>query len=108
MTKIIQHLNDSNFNDTIKGSAKPVLVDFWAEWCGPCHAIAPLLEELADEFVDELSVAKVNVDENPDLAAATGIRGIPALVIYRDGKPAARHAGTAKLGQLRSFISEAL
>jgi thioredoxin 1 len=78
---------DSNFEETVLGSSVPVLVDFWAPWCGPCRAIAPLIEQLADEYEGKAVVAKVNVDDNYEISAKYGIRSIPTLLIFKDGKP---------------------
>lgn len=78
---------DQNFDETVLGSDVPVLVDFWAPWCGPCRAIAPLIEQLADEYEGKASVAKVNVDDNMEISSRYGIRSIPTLLIFKDGKP---------------------
>lgn len=78
---------DQNFDETVLGSDVPVLVDFWAPWCGPCRAIAPLIEQLADEYEGKAAVAKVNVDDNFEISSRYGIRSIPTLLIFKDGKP---------------------
>lgn len=103
MTDII-HVTDANFKDVVAGSEKPVLVDFWAPWCGPCKAVAPLLEALADEFGDQLIVVKVNVDESPEVAATMNIRSIPTLALFRDGGVIAQQTGAGSLSQLRAFV----
>jgi thioredoxin 1 len=85
MTKTV-HVNDQTFDGDVLTSERPVLADFWAEWCGPCKAIAPALEELAREYDGRATIVKVNVDENPTLAARFGIRSIPTLLLFKDGK----------------------
>ena len=101
-------VTDSSFEaDDIK-SEKPVLVDFWAEWCGPCVQIAPALEELANEYKDSLTVVKVNIDENPETPAKYGVRGIPTLILFKDGEIAATKVGAAPKRQLSEWISTSL
>jgi thioredoxin 1 len=80
-------VTDNNFNDEVLNSKLPVLIDFWAEWCAPCRLIAPIVEEIADEYKDKLTVAKVDVDNNPQVSMNYGIRSIPTLLIFKDGKP---------------------
>ncbi|OZG73185.1 thioredoxin [Hahella sp. CCB-MM4] len=108
MSEFIQHISESEFGDVVIKSDKPVLVDFWAEWCGPCHAIAPLLDELAEDMAEDIKVVKVNVDENRDIAGAMGIRSIPTLIVFKDGKAVANQSGVAGFAQLKNFVAKAI
>ena len=105
MSNVIE-LNDSNFDDEVVKSDKPVLVDFWAEWCGPCKQIAPALEELDVEMGDQVTVAKVNIDENPMTPSKYGVRGIPTLILFKDGEVAATKVGAIPAGALKSWVVE--
>ena len=101
-------LTDANFEEVVLKSDKPVLVDFWAEWCGPCKAIAPILEQVADEYGDRLQVAKLNVDEVQAVAMKYGIRSIPTLMLFRDGEPQAQKVGALSKNQLTQFLDESI
>jgi thioredoxin 1 len=101
-------VTDSTFKDDVINSKKPVLVDFWAEWCGPCVQIAPALEELANEYKETLIVAKVNIDENPQTPAKYGVRGIPTLILFKAGEIAATKVGAESKLKLSEWISREL
>lgn len=103
--KIIK-LSDDSFEADVINAAGPVLVDFWAEWCGPCKMIAPILEEVAGEFDGKLTVAKLNVDENNETPPKYGIRGIPTLLLFKDGNVAATKVGALSKTQLEEFLNE--
>ena len=105
---LIKHVSDSSFETDVLQSSKPVLVDFWAEWCGPCKAIAPALDELAGAYGDKLQIAKVNVDENRAVPAKYGIRGIPTLMVFKDGQLAATKVGAMTKAQMTQFIDQQL
>ncbi len=102
------HVTDETFDETINANGKLVLVDFWADWCGPCHAIAPVLEELAVDYGDRLTVAKINVDENSARAAEFGVRALPTLILFRDGKPVQSILGVQPKSALRAAIDSHL
>jgi thioredoxin 1 len=104
----IKHVTDSNFEGEVLKSPTPVLVDFWAPWCGPCKAIAPLLDELADDYAGKLKVVKVNVDENPDTPARYGVRGIPNLLIIKGGQVKDQIVGAVPKGHLVRAVDQAL
>jgi thioredoxin 1 len=104
MADNITELTDTNFNEEVKGSDEPILVDFWAEWCGPCKSIAPILEEVAKEYDGKLTIAKLDVDSNQTVPGKFGIRGIPTLILFKNGVPAAQKVGAMAKGQLTSFI----
>ena len=101
-------VTDSRFKADVIDSDKPVLVDFWAEWCGPCKMIGPALEEISDELGDKLTIAKVNIDENPDAPGQYGVRGIPTMILFKNGEPAATKVGAAPKSALKSWIEGAL
>ena len=101
-------VTDSSFEADVLGAAVPVVVDFWAEWCGPCKMIGPSLEEIAAELDGKVKIAKVNVDENPGIAGQLGIRSIPTLMLYKDGKMAAQKVGAAPKGELKKWIHAAI
>ena len=104
MSDNIVHTSDGNFEEDVLKSEKPVLLDFWAEWCGPCKMIAPLLDEAATEYADKLSIVKINIDENPNTPQKFGIRSIPTLMIFRDGAPQAQKLGAMSKSQLTEFL----
>ena len=104
MSNNIVSLSEATFDKQINDAEKPVLVDFWAEWCRPCKMIAPILEEVAQEYGDKVIFAKVNIEENPNIAPKFGIRGIPTLLIFKHGKVVATQVGESSKAQLKSFI----
>ena len=102
MAKAIE-ITDANFEEIISGS-QPILVDFWAEWCGPCKMIAPILDEIAGDYEGRLKIAKLNIDENPATAPKFGIRGIPTLLLFKGGKVEAQKVGALSKAQLKEFL----
>ena len=101
-------VTDATFQTEVMESDTPVVVDFWAEWCGPCKQIGPALEELSDEYGDAVKIVKVNVDENPQSPGQFGVRGIPALFLVKDGEVVSNKIGAAPKAQLKSWIDEAV
>ena len=101
-------VTDETFDAEIRNAGTPVLVDFWAEWCGPCKQIAPALDELSKEFEGRLTVAKVNIDENPNSPVSLGVRGIPALFLFKDGEPISNLVGARSKASLRSWIESTI
>jgi thioredoxin 1 len=101
-------VTDTTFQDEVIGSDVPVLVDFWAEWCGPCRMIGPALEELSEEYEGRIKIAKVNVDENPSLPAQLGVRGIPALFMFKNGDVVSNKTGAAPKASLKSWIEDSV
>lgn len=99
---------DATFDAEVKNSDIPVLVDFWAEWCGPCKMIGPALEELSTEYEGKVKIVKVDVDSNPNSAAAMGVRGIPALFMFKGGQPISNRAGAAPKAALKDWIEESI
>ena len=108
MSEQIKNVSDASFEGDVLQSAQPVLGDYWAAWCGPCKMIAPILEEVATEYAGRLTVAKLNVDENQETAAKYGVRGIPTLMLFKNGQAAATKVGALSKSQLTAFLDSAL
>ena len=108
MAGAILTLSDTSFTEEINASSEPVIVDFWAEWCGPCKMIAPMLEEIASEQAGKLKVGKLNVDDNPDTARRFDVMSIPTLIVFQDGEPKKRVVGARGKGQLLEELAEFL
>lgn len=104
MSDSVHHVSDSEFNEAVLKAAGPVLVDYWAEWCGPCKMIAPVLDEIAKEYAGKLTVAKLNIDENPETPQRYGVRGIPTLMLFKDGEVEATKVGALSKSQLAAFL----
>ncbi|CAM8653805.1 MULTISPECIES: thioredoxin TrxA [Sphingomonadaceae] len=101
-------VTDLSFQDDVINSDKPVLVDFWAEWCGPCKMIGPALEEISEELADKVTIAKINIDENPDAPGQYGVRGIPTMILFKNGEAAATKVGAAPKSALKGWIESVL
>jgi thioredoxin 1 len=101
-------VTDSSFHADVINASRPVLVDFWAEWCGPCRMIAPALEELSDELGDKVSIVKLNIDQNPEAPGKYGVRGIPTMILFKNGAPAATKVGAEPKSRIQAWLEEAL
>ena len=108
MSENITTLTDATFDEVIGGSEKPILVDFWAEWCGPCKMVAPFLDDLAGDMQGRLTVAKVNIDENPQTPRKFGVRGIPTMILFKDGQVAATKIGALPKSKLYEWVESVL
>jgi thioredoxin 1 len=108
VSDLVLHVNDSDFNETVLGASGPVLVDYWAEWCGPCKMIAPILEEIAKDYEGKLTVAKLNIDDNPATPQHYGVRGIPTLMLFIDGEVEGTKVGALTKSQLAAFLDNYL
>ena len=108
MSEKIVHVTDDNFEDEVLKSSAPVLVDYWAEWCGPCKMIAPVLDEIAGEYDGRVKIAKLNIDDNPNTPPRYGIRGIPTLMLFKEGEVEATKVGAVLKSQLTAFIDSNL
>jgi thioredoxin 1 len=108
MSEMIKHVSDTTFDKDVLQSANPVLVDFWAEWCGPCKMFAPVLDEVARAYEGKLTVAKLDIDANPATPGKFGIRGIPTVILYKDGQVHAQKVGALTKSQLTAFIDSHL
>jgi thioredoxin 1 len=106
VSEYIAHVTDDSFQDDVLNSEHPVLVDYWAEWCGPCKMIAPILDEIAEEYAGRLQIAKLNIDENPATPPKYGIRGIPTLMLFKNGGVEATKVGAVSKSQLTAFIDQ--
>ncbi|MBK8816735.1 MAG: thioredoxin TrxA [Methylococcaceae bacterium] len=108
MSDLVLHVSDSDFKETVINADGPVLVDYWAEWCGPCKMIAPILDEIAKDYAGKLKVAKLNIDENPATPQHYGVRGIPTLMLFVDGEVEGTKVGALTKSQLAAFIDNYL
>ena len=108
MSQLIAHTSDDSFDNDVLKSSEPVLVDFWAEWCGPCKMIAPMLDELASNYQGRMKIVKLNVDHNQKTARNYSVRGIPTLMIFKDGKVQATQIGAVSKGQLAQMIDKTI
>ncbi|MEL6710343.1 MAG: thioredoxin TrxA [Pseudomonadota bacterium] len=108
MSDAIVQVTDATFQNEVLESELPVLVDYWAEWCGPCKMIAPILDALADEYAGKLKIGKINIDDNPDTPARFGVRGIPTLMLFKDGDMVATKVGALSKSQLAAFLDSHL
>jgi thioredoxin 1 len=97
-------ITDASFSSDVLEASGPVLVDFWAEWCGPCKMIGPSLEEISDELGEQVTIAKLNIDDNPDAPGKYGVRGIPTMILFKNGAPAATKVGAAPKSQLKGWL----
>jgi thioredoxin 1 len=104
----IKHVTDSSFDDDVLKSGQPVLLDFWAEWCGPCKMIAPMLDEIADEYKTKVTIAKINIDDNPRTPQRFNVRGIPTLILFKNGQVEGQKVGALRKADLAAFLESKL
>lgn len=105
---LIKHITDASFDADVLQAAQPVLVDYWAEWCGPCRMVAPILDEIAKDYAGKLTVAKVNIDDNPMTPNDYAVRGIPTMILFKDGKPVDTKVGALPKGAMKDWIASKL
>ncbi|HMN45566.1 MAG TPA: thioredoxin TrxA [Povalibacter sp.] len=104
----IKHITDASFEDDVLKSGQPVLLDFWAEWCGPCKMIAPMLDEIADEYKSKVTIAKINIDDNPRTPQRFNVRGIPTLILFKNGQVEGQKVGALRKADLAAFLESKL